>query len=113
MRSVTEEQRSLRPARAQPAGLLDLWRCRGVARRSKIHKGYSPSLRLAPAPNLQQRARSLFMRWVLRLFWRRGLLDVDRWLGLRCSRFTRSRLIQPHDAQRATGRFVDLDQCPP
>ncbi len=45
MRSVTEEQRSLRPARAQPAGLLDLWRCRGVARRSKIHKGYSPSSR--------------------------------------------------------------------
>src|SRR5467141_2182417 len=48
----------------------------------------------------------------LRLFWRRRLLDVDPWLGLRCSRFTRSRLIQPHDAQCATGRFVDLDQCP-
>src|SRR6266567_8265221 len=49
----------------------------------------------------------------LRLFWRRRLLDVDRWLGLRCSRFTRPRLIQPHEAQRATGRFVDLEKCPP
>jgi hypothetical protein len=34
MRSVTEEQRSRRPARVQPAGLLNLWRCRGVAQRS-------------------------------------------------------------------------------
>jgi hypothetical protein len=33
--------------------LLDLWRLGGVARRSKIHEGYSPSSRLAPAPNLQ------------------------------------------------------------
>jgi hypothetical protein len=39
--------------------VADLWRCCCVARRSKIHKGYSPSSRLAAAPNLWQRARSL------------------------------------------------------
>src|SRR6266480_4041428 len=45
--------------------VADLWRCSGVARRSKIHKGYSSSSRLAAAINLQQRTRSLFLRWVL------------------------------------------------
>ena len=35
--------------------------CGGVARRSQIHEGYSPSSRLAVAPNLQQRTLSLFM----------------------------------------------------
>ena len=45
--------------------LADLWRCRGVARRSKIHKGYSLFPRLASAPNPQQRNRSLFKTWVL------------------------------------------------
>src|ERR1043166_1467117 len=31
-----------------------------------MHKGYSPSSRLAAAQNLWQRTPSLFMRWVLR-----------------------------------------------
>src|SRR6266404_3183499 len=44
--------------------VADLCHCDGVARRSKIHEGYSPSSRLAAAPNLWQRTRSLFMRWV-------------------------------------------------
>src|SRR5205814_9293436 len=39
--------------------------CSRVARRSKIHEGYSPSSRLAAAANLQQRTLFLFMRWVL------------------------------------------------
>src|SRR5262249_16833168 len=45
--------------------VADLWRCRSVARRSKIHGGYSLSSRLAPAPNLKQRTRSRFMSWLL------------------------------------------------
>src|SRR6266480_888147 len=32
----------------------------------KDHEGYSSSSRLAAAPNLQQRTRSLFVRWVLK-----------------------------------------------
>jgi len=59
-RPVTEEQRRQAHASKQPFGLPDLWRCCRVARRSKIHKGYSPSSRLAAAPNLGQRARSSF-----------------------------------------------------
>jgi hypothetical protein len=60
MRSVTEEQRSQRPAQTLARRVAGLCRCSDVARRSKIHKGYSPSSRLAPAPNLPQRTRSLF-----------------------------------------------------
>ena len=44
--------------------VANLWRCRGVARRSKIHE-YSLSSRLAAPPNLQQRTRSLFKSWIL------------------------------------------------
>jgi len=55
---MTKEQRRQQRARPQPGGLQDLWPCGGVARRSKIRKGYSPSSRLAAAPNLQQRALS-------------------------------------------------------
>src|SRR5436190_21302399 len=58
---MTEEQRRQNLARR----VADLWRCRGVARRSNIHEGYSLSSRLAAAPNLQLRTRSLFERWVL------------------------------------------------
>src|SRR5439155_17238122 len=53
------------PDRQTLARRADLCRCSRVARRSKIHEGYSPSSRLAAAPNLQQRTRFLFMRWVL------------------------------------------------
>jgi hypothetical protein len=55
---VIEEQRRQLPTTTQPVGLLDLWRGGGVARRSKIHKGYSLFSRLAAASNLQQRTRS-------------------------------------------------------
>src|SRR6266699_5329848 len=65
MRSVTEEQRRQQPRQGLARRVADLCRCRGVARRSKIHEGYSPSSCLAAAPNLLQRTRSLFMRWVL------------------------------------------------
>jgi hypothetical protein len=65
MRSVTEEQRRRQPPQGLARRVADLWRCSGVARRPKIHKEYFPSSRLAAAPNLQQRTRSLFIRWVL------------------------------------------------
>ena len=64
---MTEEQRREALARAEPEGLPILCRRGCVARRSKIHEGYSPSSRLAAAPNLWQRTRSLFMRWVLHM----------------------------------------------
>ena len=35
---MTEEQRRPPPVTTQPEGLLDLWRCSGVTRRSKTHK---------------------------------------------------------------------------
>src|SRR5439155_10745686 len=49
--------------------VADLCRCGCVARRSKIHEGYFPSSRLAAAANHWQRTRSLFMRWVLAIYW--------------------------------------------
>ena len=62
---MTEEQRCPSPARPSPEGLPILERGGGVARRSKIHEGYSSSSRLAATTNLWQRNRFLFMRWVL------------------------------------------------
>src|SRR5581483_7146464 len=62
---MTEEQRRQTPAGKPPAGLLGLWPGGGVARRSKIHQGYSPSSRLAARPNPGQRTRSSFINELL------------------------------------------------
>src|SRR5581483_8882061 len=64
-RPVTEEQRRQTPAGKPPAGLLGLWPGGGVARRSKIHQGYSPSSRLAARPHPGQRTRSSFINELL------------------------------------------------
>jgi hypothetical protein len=47
---VTEEQRRQALARVLARRIADLCRCGSVARRSRIHEGYSPSSRLAAAP---------------------------------------------------------------
>ena len=62
---MTEEQRRQGARQSLARSVADLYRRGRVARRSKIHEGYSSSSRLAAASNLWQRTRSLFMRWVL------------------------------------------------
>ena len=47
---MTQEQRRQALARVLARRVADLCRCGSVARRSKIHEGYSPSSRLAAAP---------------------------------------------------------------
>ena len=66
--SLTDEQRSASPKDPQPLLGPGRFGPSGfVAPQSKIHKGYSPSSRLAIRPNLPRRALGIFMRWLLEI----------------------------------------------